>query len=137
MFNDFVIDSLLNILHNHSQNSNDSLISFLYVADHGENLYDEFDEVGHDYSSSLPKSNVEVPFMVWLSPAFIDTRSENASFLQKSSTKPFVTDDLFHAAMDLNGIESPYFVKERSIFNEQFDESRKRILEDGNDYDLK
>ncbi|OYT12746.1 MAG: hypothetical protein B6I19_08715 [Bacteroidetes bacterium 4572_114] len=109
--------------------------SAIYLSDHGENVYDELDRVGHDYSKVLPKANVEIPFIVWLSPAYLKLNPYKTTIIKSNSNMPFVSDDLFHSIMDLNGIESKYLEEERSVFSEKFNETRQRILEDGDDYD--
>ena len=48
---------------------------------------------------------------------------------------PFISDDLFHAIMEIAGIQSPYFEEEKSIFSKKFNDKRVRVLEDGNNYD--
>jgi len=50
---------------------------------------------------------------------------------------PYVSDDLFHSLIDLNMIQTNYLDSTRSIFHREFNYKRKRILCDGNDYDLK
>jgi heptose-I-phosphate ethanolaminephosphotransferase len=130
LYNDFVVDSIFEILKSHSQTPN-SRISAIYIADHGENVYDENETVGHDYAGSLPQTNVAVPMFVWNS----DTTTLKA--LKANVDLPFMSDDLFHAIIDMSAIISPHFIPEKSIFNKNYDSSRKRILEDGIDYDKK
>jgi len=136
-YNDFIVDSLMNILNRYSLQDTNNLMSAIYLSDHGENVYDEFDRVGHDYSGKLPKANVEIPFLVWVSYKYRAMNPVKESIIKSNLHQPYVTDDLFHSIMDLNGIQSKYFEEKRSIFNEEFDETRKRILEDGKDYDKK
>lgn len=136
LYNDFILDSILDILSSHSENK--KLISAaLYLGDHGENVYDEFGEVGHTYTKELPKANVEVPFFVWLSPEFSTEAKDKAATIRQNAGRPFLSDDLFHAVMDLTQIKSPYLEAHRSIFHQDFNSKRPRILEDGKDYDLK
>ncbi len=137
LYNDFIVDSLLNILITNDFQQQNSITAAIYLSDHGENIYDELDRVGHDYSKELPKANVDVPFIVWLSPALINLNTDKATIIKSNISKPFVSDDLFHSIMDLSGIQSPYWEEERSIFSEKFNETRQRILEDGKDYDKK
>jgi heptose-I-phosphate ethanolaminephosphotransferase len=59
------------------------------------------------------------------------------AIIRSNISKPFVSDDLFHTIIDLNGLQTPLFEEERSVFNENFNETRQRILEDGKDYDKK
>ena len=137
LYNDFIVDSLLNIIISNDSLQNNPISSAIYLSDHGENVYDELDRVGHDYSNELPKANVEIPFIVWLSPAYVKLDPVRATIIRSNSNKTFISNDLFHAIMDLNAIQSFYLEEERSVFSEKFDEKRQRILEDGKDYDKK
>ncbi len=131
LYNDFIIDSLIKTVEKRTNES----VSFIYLSDHGENVYDEMDKVGHDFTNKLPKSNVEIPFLVWLSPKYIKLNPERINTLKKNTHLPFVSDNLFHCLMDLNNIESSYLEKEKSLFNKNYNSERKRILEDGRNYD--
>ncbi len=135
LYNDFIVDSLFDILLTFDSQQQNSINYAVYLSDHGENVYDEFDKVGHDFSKELPKANVEVPFLVWLSPNFINLESEKSAIIMSNSNKPYVSDDLFHSIIDFAGIQSSYLIEERSVFNVRYNDKRKRILEDGRDYD--
>lgn len=137
LYNDFFVDSCFKMIGSYSRANNESTVSAIYVSDHGENVFDELDRVGHDYANDLPPSNVEIPFVVWLSESYIQQNPEKSQLIKSNYGKPFVSDDIFNAILDLNGIESPVFKKGGSVFNKDFDASRKRVLEDGNDYDEK
>ncbi|HMB62457.1 MAG TPA: phosphoethanolamine transferase [Eudoraea sp.] len=134
LYNDFVVDSLLNILQASSSNDN-SLTSAIYTSDHGENLYDEDDKIGHDYANTIPRANVEIPFMLWVSNNYRDFYPSKYQTILRNRVKPFVTDDLFHSVLDINNIHVPYLENARSIFSIDYNDQRKRILADGNDYD--
>ncbi|MDA3953736.1 MAG: phosphoethanolamine transferase [Bacteroidales bacterium] len=137
LYNDFIVDSLLKIIKKNISHKNNNISSAIYLSDHGENVFDELDRVGHDYSKTLPKANVEIPFIVWLSESYMIKYPEKVKIIESNIHKPFVSDDLFHSILDLNFIESPIFDGRRSLFSKSFDETRKRILEDKKDYDLK
>jgi len=137
LYNDFIIDGLFNILADYCSKHAKTISSALYFADHGENVYDENDQVGHTYSDILPKANVEIPFIVWLSPRFLSLYPQKQEVMLNNREHPFVSDDLFHAVIDLNNIDCNLFIKERSLFHSKFNFERKRILEDGHDYDLR
>jgi len=104
-------------------------VAAIYFSDHGENVFDENHKVGHDYSGNLPKANVEIPFIFWS----LDTVKINAMKLLTS--RPFVSDDLFHAVLDINGLGVKGYEPSRSVFNPDFNSGRKRVLEDGYNYD--
>lgn len=135
LYNDFIVDSILNTLQSSKANSKLSLASAIYLSDHGENVYDENENVGHDFTKVLPKVNVEIPFFVWLPSNFKEFDSLKVKSIHDNKSKPFVSDDLFHAILDLNQIESPVFQPQRSVFNEGYNANRLRVLEDGKNYD--
>lgn len=137
LYNDFTIDSLLTMLTQFASNDTNTLYTAIYLSDHGENVYDENNNVGHDYSGSLPQSNVEIPFIVWLSPQYINKYPLKSNTILNHKHKPFVSDYLFHTVLDLNHIQTPYFESSKSVFNNDYNADRKRILEDKMDYDLK
>jgi len=137
LYNDFIVDSMLNILKSYKSETYNTISSCIYLSDHGENVYNENDNVGHDYSGNMPKSNVEIPFIVWLSPEYKNKFSEKGSRILLNTDFPFVSDDLFHAVLDLNNIACKSYSNTRSLFNRDFNPERLRILEDNMDYDLK
>ena len=134
LYNDFIVDSLINIT---AENNSHSLTSLIYYSDHGENVYDEGDNVGHDFTKSLPKVNVEIPLLLWISPYFHENESDRVEAIKLNTGKPYVTDDLFHSLLDVSGIQTPFLDPSRSLFSKQLNVGRRRILEDGQDYDLK
>ncbi|MBK8806022.1 MAG: phosphoethanolamine transferase [Bacteroidales bacterium] len=137
LYNDFVVDSILDILDSYSLKHDNIISSAIYLADHSENVFDENNNVGHDYSGALPKSNVEIPFIIWLSPKYIQFYNDKQKTILSNIDKPFMSDDLFHTILDLNDIECKEYIKKRSMFNKDYDFKRLRILEDNMNYDLK
>ena len=128
LFTDSIVDGIINLVErNGGPNS-----TVIYLSDHGENVYDEDDGLGHDWTDEVPKCNVEIPFLVWMAPRNVG----DSSFVFEPS-RPFVSDDLFHSIIDLNHISFSGFDTSRSLFSHSFNATRKRVLEDGKDYDLK
>lgn len=136
LYNDMIIDSIFNMVKDKVAQDTSSIASALYVSDHGQNVYDENNTVGHTFAGKLPKSNVEIPLIAWFSQSYSEKFGLKKNTLISNRSLPFVADDLFHVILDLNFIATPYFDSKRSLFNENFDPKRKRILEDGKDYDL-
>jgi heptose-I-phosphate ethanolaminephosphotransferase len=131
LYTDFIVDSLINILDKANLNS-----SLIYLSDHGENVYDESDKVGHDFAGTIPKSHVEIPFIIWTSEKYKTAYPNKISAILNNTNKPFMLDNLFHTIIDLNQINTPYFDKTLSNINSNYIAKRPRILEDGNNYDL-
>lgn len=135
LYNDFVVDSLLTILNKYTLSESDDISSAVYLSDHGENVYDEMDRLGHDYSNEMPRAVVEIPFLVWLSPGYLKKNTDKAATIVENKDKPYVSDNMFHAMMDINDIKSPLLEETKSVFNKNFNYQRKRVLVDGKDYD--
>ncbi len=133
-YNDFVVDSLFSMLSRYSSSHRKVRISAIYFSDHGENVYDEGDYCGHNYSDKIPHANVEIPFLLWLSPSQKEHLAAHQSPVENRLHTPYMIDDLFHTIIDLSDIVTPCFDKTRSFVNVDFDSTRRRILEDGNEY---
>ena len=137
IYNDFIIDRLFHMMKSNSIKNTKQITSAIYLSDHGENVYDENNTLGHYAVGSFPKSNVEIPFLVWLSPSLKISDPAKVNTIESNIHKPFVSDDVFHTILDLNKIESPLLIRERSLFNLEFNDKRIRVLSDGKDYDKK
>jgi heptose-I-phosphate ethanolaminephosphotransferase len=135
LYNDYIVDSILNVLKFYTNGN--KIAAAVYLSDHGENVYDEQNKVGHDYSGVLPKQNVEIPFVVWLSGSYNREFPDKVRQIKSAVNHPFVSDDLFHSILDLNYIVTPVFNPQNSLFNNNFNNQRERILEDGMNYDDK
>ena len=133
-YNDFVVDHIFSILNSYSKSKPDIRISALYFSDHGENVYDEGDYSGHDYSSKIPNANVEIPFILWVSDSQKKYIDKHHSSLKNRIHTPYMIDDLFHTIIDMACISTSCLDKTRSFINTDFDSTRQRKLEDGNIY---
>ena len=133
-YNDFVVDSIFSILKSYSLSHPAVRVSAIYFSDHGENVYDEGDYSGHNYSDKIPFANVEIPFVLWLSPSQKEHLDAHNCPSESRLHTPYMIDDLFHTIIDLCDIAIPCFDKTRSFLNKDYDSTRPRILEDGNVY---
>jgi len=134
LYNDFVIDSVFSLLGFYSQQHPEVRVSALYFSDHGENVYDEGEYAGHDYSDKIPHANLEIPFIFWFSQSQTNYLEEHCGFFERDASTPYMIDDLFHTIIDLGGISTDCLDASRSFINSNYDASRKRLLEDKNYY---
>lgn len=134
LYNDFVIDSVFSLLGFYGQQHPEVRVSALYFSDHGENVYDEGEYAGHDYSDKIPHANIEIPFIFWFSQSQTNYLEEHCSFFERDASTPYMIDDLFHTIIDLGGISTNCLDASRSFINSNYDASRKRLLEDKNYY---
>ena len=112
----------------------------IYLSDHGEEVFDYRDRMGRSHDPIITperaKYQFEVPFMIWMSDRYKENHPDMVSRIERSVNRPYMTDDLPHLMLDLAGIECEWFDPARSVINDQFDASRKRLLLDSRqDYD--
>lgn len=133
-YNDFVLNEIIELAKDAS-NRLGIMATVIYVSDHGENVFDFGDRAGHDWAGSIPNTIVEIPLILWTSDPQHISESGKARNFANGLNKPFKNDDIFHLVLDLMNIETASFDSTRSLFNKAFI-PRKRMLEDGRDYDL-
>ena len=120
-YNDYVLDQIINLL-----SATIGPKSFLYLSDHGDEVYDTMEMAGHsEYWATSPM--YEVPFLLW-SP---ETQME-LSWQQR----PYLLDDFIHSYADLAKIQFKGWDASKSIFGPSF-QPKKRLIKDQEDYDLR
>ena len=123
LYNDFILNAVIERVKLEDANS-----FVLYLSDHGEELYNDLNMAGHNEDTPT-NSMYEIPFILWQSNKFKDRRNFNLDL-----NKRYMTDDLFHSLADLMAIDSEEVNYQRSIFNDNF-KNRPRIILDSIDYD--
>lgn len=125
LYNDYIVSEIIRELDNQTK---EELSSLIYLSDHGEDVFETVDMAGHS-ESIASKPMYQVPFIFWSnSQNQIDT-------LQQFRTRKYMSDDLIYSFVDIANISFNDYDAERSVFNSNFNESRKRIIKDGNNYD--
>ena len=124
LYNDFVIGEFIKKV------ADDEVILF-YFSDHGEEVNDFRDFVGHSYDS---KYNVEIPFMIYMSDKFKLSHPEILDKVKNAQRKPFMSDNFMHALFDLLDIECVDAEPTLSLFNKNYNATRVRMI-GGKDYD--
>jgi glucan phosphoethanolaminetransferase (alkaline phosphatase superfamily) len=100
LFTDFIVSSVIKRLAERGGTT-----AVLYFSDHGERLFepDLPDLRGHGFP--LPsKAEVEVPFLLWLSPALRSSRPEYVTRLRARTAAPVQLENVFDTVVDLAGL---------------------------------
>lgn len=126
LYNDYVINKIIS-------DFKDKEAIIIYVPDHGEEVYDFRNFVGHS-NDNVSRYMVEIPFLIYMSDNFKEKYPEIVKKVEKSLNKPYMTDDLIHTILEIADIKTPEFEINRSIINENFNTFRKRIYT-GKNYD--
>jgi heptose-I-phosphate ethanolaminephosphotransferase len=128
LYNDYVVSEII-------KKFTDSESLVVYVSDHGEEVYDYKEIYGHAMSHNGSKYTFAVPMLVYTSPQFKERYPQKEEQIRQATKKPFMTDDIIHAILDIMDIATPDFDESRSLFNEKFNDKRKRMVY-GMDYDI-
>lgn len=113
----------------------DALVVFF--ADHGEEVYDLRDYMGHGsaLSSPDPKYLLKVPFFVWMSDRAREYRPALYDDLVSAQNIPSITTNFSHCILSICGIQSSAIKQDRSFLSSQYDIKRPRIVLNKIDYD--
>ena len=119
-YNDAVVANIVK----HYQNQKTLLF---YFSDHGESLFDAPNKpkyFGHGLSL---KSNVEIPFMVYVSPLLREEHPELYERILRYKDRPIVNDLFTNSLLGLLGITNKYSNPKLEFFSDDYDASRPRI----------
>lgn len=131
LYNDSVIYSII-------QKFSDLEVVVIYFSDHGEEIYDWRNFMGHSVLSGESKAIkylIEIPFMIWFSDTYKQNHPDKAEQIKNAVNRPYITSDLTHLVMDISGVKAKGYDPTRSVINEQFESSRDRIILDYINYD--
>ena len=130
LYNDFIVDSII-------KKYEDKNCIVVYFSDHGEEIYEIDDFMGHGNATKRPTINyqVRVPFMVWTSPKFQAAYPDVAQRIKESEHKPIITTDLPHFLFDVAGIDTKYYCPELSFINDKYQTTKPRIILGDINYD--
>ena len=67
--------------------------ALLYLSDHGEEVYDTRDYMGHDFMLSS-RHIVDIPFLLWISPSYRNMRARDVEQWRQWTERPSVSDTL-------------------------------------------
>lgn len=131
LYNDYVINKLID-------KCRDKNVCLIYFSDHGEEVYDARDYMGHgDISKTkeLLDYQVRIPFMMWVSKKFELENKELIYKIKQNINTPITTNDISHVLLGLGNIDCVYYKQNRDFLNEKYNKSKHRITLNSVDYD--
>lgn len=100
----------------------------IYFSDHGQRLYDNSKgEKGHGFASPS-RFDVDIPFFIWLSDAFMAADPRKARTIKDNRKRPVSTGDFIYSMFDLADIQTDFDNKTRSFFNRDYKPAPRKIL---------
>lgn len=132
LYNDYVLKQIISYF----SAKNTVLV---YLADHGEEVYDYRNSTGRfggDDLKRLLRYQYCVPFFVWCSDQYMQKNPQEAHILRQSVYRPFITDNTCQLLFHLGGLRySSYYQSQHDILSPDY-VCKQRILDDCYDYDL-
>lgn len=113
LYNDFVLDAII------KKFEEDNTV-IVYLSDHGEELYELGDFLGHmgSRTSPDPSYQLRVPLLVWLSASFREHHPDIIEKLKNVRDMHIKTDDISHFLIDIAGIKTDWLNKNRSFITD-------------------
>ena len=123
LYNDFVIDKVITKFE-------DTNSIVFYFSDHGEEVYELRDYIGHGDAAFSPdlKYQIRIPFLIYVSDEY---RLKHASFCQslgKAVLTPITTDDISHEILRAASIRTPAFSPHRCFTDPTYPPEKSRIV---------
>lgn len=109
------------------------IASLLYVADHGENIFDgDCDKSGHGHNT---EHDYRIAALWWNSSAFAARYPEKVETISARRDLPWTTENVFATLLDVGGIDIPGQRGDtRSLLNPAFT-PQPRWIQSGGDFD--
>lgn len=124
-YNDYVLREIIESLRNEK-----GMVAMTYFSDHGEEVYDTMDFVGHNEYHGT-KAMYEVPLIFWFSGTYI----ENSSLAgHQNISKRYTLEHFPHTFAQMSHITFDGYDATRSLLDSSYT-VRKRIIKDIIDYD--
>ena len=126
-YNDHILREIIEQLR-----AQDGYSYMAYFSDHGDEVYDTMDFVGHnEYHGTRPM--FEVPFLFWFSEKY---KKSNNTLPENVASRTYSLTDFPHTFASLSHIKFDGIDASRNVLDSTF-VPRKRVIKDSIDYDNK
>ena len=102
--------------------------ALVYVADHGENLFDTKENIVFHGGSDFTRYDLHLPFFVWTSDEYNRQYPFKAESLVQNKDKKLSTHYIFYSMLDIANITFPEQVLSKSIASENLQEDSVRYI---------
>lgn len=123
-------DSIVNqILILFSKNNPDKNSALMFLADHGEELYENRNHAGHGFPPT--KQTAEIPCFAMLSPGFRQNYPELEMIMRKRVNTPYSNANNFYTLLQLLNIDSKKHwlaIAKNSFFSPHYDSLAPRMI---------
>lgn len=88
----------------------------VYVSDHGESLGESGLYLHGIPYAIAPKTQTQVPMVMWFSPEFTAARGLDTACLREVATRPASHDNLFHSVLRLMQVQASVYAPRLDLF---------------------
>ena len=109
----------------------------VYLADHGEEVYDYRDNLGRrsgGMDANILRYQYAVPFIIWCSSKYQERHPAHLEAIKRAVDKPFMTDNTCQVLFHLAGVKSRFYIPERDPLSDEY-RTPKRLVNRNVDYD--
>ena len=131
LYNDYVINKLIN-------KCRDLNACVIYISDHGEEIYDVRNYMGHGDAKGSKESllrQIRIPFIIYVSEQFKNNNKNIVDKMGADLNIPISTKDISHFLMGLSGVYCDDYNPTRDFLNEKYNRNKHRIVLKSIDYD--
>ncbi len=129
VYTDAVVDSIISTVESTGRSS-----AVLYVADHGEDIFDDYRNRFLHSSPTPTYWQIHVPMVLWLSEGYRAAHPEKyQSALANADKNISSSRATFHTLMSLAGIEAPCYRNSDAVCDSTFESSERIYLNDYNE----
>ena len=130
LYNDMIIDEIISLY-------KDKNAVMVYLADHGEEVYDYRDNLGRrsgGMDANILRYQYAVPFIIWCSSKYQERHPAHLEAIKRAVDKPFMTDNTCQVLFHLAGVKSKFYNPERDPLSDEY-RTPKRLVNRNVDYD--
>lgn len=113
LYTDWIVAQIINSL---KDNKQAELSGLLFFSDHGEEVFNTMEFVGHRPDSISPPM-VEIPFIAWTSPAYREFRATRVADMQDNTDRPFMLDNAYITMASFMGLQSEDLNAQDDLFS--------------------
>ena len=120
LFTDYFLSELITSLNTKNEQS-----LLMYVSDHGENLFDDKNELVLHGSTNPTKYEIEIPFMIWHSDNY---NEKNINQLQSNTKKKVSSQIIFHTLSSLGGFKTKLHQEKNDLLSNSLKTGNRLFL---------
>ncbi len=123
LYTDMVLDSIISVV------KDQHAISYMmYLADHGENLFDDERQLSLHAPGEPTKYVTHIPFFIWTSDKYDSTYHSKSTALKTHLSSKISSDNVFESLLDMSNISYPQRDSTKSIAGPYFKDSPQLVL---------